>query len=102
MEYKPHCTLAHLRCDEIPKTKGKQEQQNSDPIASQMFSFVLVDMHVVKVSGTVQNDESTADRRSRNLAHTQESISLLIKCATTWAPDLLVTKSGLRSTLLYS
>ena len=28
-------------------------QENSDPIASQMLSFVLVDIHVVKVSGIV-------------------------------------------------
>ena len=38
--------LAHLRCNEIPKKKGKQEQQNSDPIANKMVSFMLVDIRL--------------------------------------------------------
>ena len=48
--YRTKHTLAHLSRDEIPKKKGKQAQQNSDPIACQMFSFVLVDVHIVKLS----------------------------------------------------
>ena len=51
--YSAMYTLAQLRRDKIPKKKGKQEQQNSDTVACQMFSFVLVDMHIVKVSGIV-------------------------------------------------
>ena len=59
--------LAHLRCNEIPKKKGKQEQQNSDPVASQMFSSVLVDIHVVKLSSIVLGHVHSGEKTDRQL-----------------------------------
>ena len=79
-------------------TKGRVSSRIS--ITSEMFSFVFVDVHVVKVGSIVFSDlnheleESTDARRSHKRVHTAASLSFEMTYVGTSAPGLLVTKEG--------